>query len=442
MKKLVIILICLVIICGVGLPIANGIIMERAIKSAVEDNNKKMAKAETGFKVKILEYDRGLFSSRIKWSIDDVAGIPGAGSAPIILINQGKHGYLGITSQTDLRENPKYMEWVKTHLDGKDPLSIQSRLSVTGSIDSTIHLDAFSFEENGNKVDVHALDLDVTTGTGFDTVKTKGTWQGFCLGSDLVIGPVSITSDLNKLTEMLWVGENRVSLEKLTIDRGQEKPFVISGLSINSDTRASDDKKALSTTTEFHVDQIELVKKPLSDWAATLKLNNLDTASLDQVMTLYSKIMTRIGQQIEKTGNPLDLQKAMEDEMEKNSSQLMAALSGLLKRGMGIEITKLDIALPMGKIKGDLNISLKQDFDPSNILMFVMEPDQLLAFFNLGAQVTLPPALANNEPRLTQPLFPGMSTGLFVANGDHFSLDLHIKEGKLLLNGNQVVLSQ
>lgn len=66
----------------------------------------------------------------------------------------------------------------------------------------------------------------------------------------------------------------------------------------------------------------------------------------------------------------------------------------------------------------------------------------IFSFFDLDAQLSLPYALAGGIPNLTEPLFPGMATGFFVIKDDLLSLDMHVKEDKLFLNGQQVVLNQ
>ena len=442
MKKLLIILICLAVICAAGLPIANGIIMERTIKSAVEENNNKSTKAGTGFRIKILEYDRGLFSSRVKWCIENPNGFPGSETAQLVLVDQGTHGFFNANSQTSLQENPWYTQWVNTRLNGKDPLSIQTRFSLTGTMDSTIHVNAFSIEDKGKMVDVHALDFNIFTGKGFETLDAKGRWEGLSQGSEFVMGPVTFTSDLYQLTDIIWAGKNTFSLEQLRINDGKSDPVNLSGLTINFDASASEDKTAITMTTDFHVDRIELGGKPLLDWTATFKLKQMDTASVEQFMVLYSDMMTQVGQRLEKTDRtPDDFQDTLKDEMARNTPQLMSALNGLLKKGLGMEITGLDIDLPEGKVTGGLNLRLKKDLAPANLFVFAMQPDMMFSFFDLDAQLSLPYALAGGIPNLTEPLLPGMATGLFVIEGDLLSLDMHIKEEKLFLNGHQVVLN-
>lgn len=193
----------------------------------------------------------------------------------------------------------------------------------------------------------------------------------------------------------------------------------------------------------FHADRIELAEDPLSDWSATFKLNRMDTASIEQFLALYSDMMKHAGQRLEKADENFDaFQQALKAEMARNTPQLMSLLNGLLKKGLGMEITGLNIELPEGKITGNLNLSLKKDLDTSNLLVFAMQPDMIFSFFNLDAQLNLPYALAGAQPNLTTPLLPGMTTGLFVIKDDLMSLDMHIKEDKLFLNGHQVDLNQ
>ncbi|WP_020586152.1 YdgA family protein [Desulfobacter curvatus] len=443
MKKLLIVLICLAVVCAAGLPIANGIIMERTIKSAIEENNNRAAKTGTDFRIKILEYDRGLFSSRVKWCIENPGGFRGKDMAQIVLVNQGTHGFFSVNSQTSLEENPWYMQWVNTHLNGKDPLSIRTRFSLAGTMGSKIHMNAFSIEGKGKTVDFHTLDLDISTGNGFETLDTKGRWEGLSQGGEFVMGPVTFSSDLYQLTDIIWAGENTISLEQLKINDGKSDPVNLSGLTFNFNTSASEDKTTVTMVMDFHVDSIELGGKPLSDWAGTFTVKQIDTASFEQGMALYSGIMTQAGRRFEKTsGNPGDFQKILKDEMARNTPQLMSALNGLLKKGLGIEISGLDIELPEGKLTGSLDLTLKKDLDPSNVLAFAMQPDTMFSYFNLDAQLNMPYALAGGIPNLTRPLFPGMATGFFIIKDDLLSLDMHIKEDKLFLNGNQVVLNQ
>ncbi len=304
-------------------------------------------------------------------------------------------------------------------------------------------MNAFSIEEKGKTIDIHALNFDIASDKGFEAMDAKGEWKGLSQGDELVMGPVTFTSDMHELTDMIWTGKNTFSMAQLKINDGKSDPVNLSGLSVNVGTNASEDKKTVTMVTDFHVDSIELGGKQLSDWTATFKVKQIDTASLEQGIVLYSDMMVKAGQRLEKTGgNPDDFQKILKEEAARNTPQLMSALNGLLKKGLGVEIADLDIALPEGKVAGSLDLNLKKDLDASNIFMFAMQPDMLFSFFNLDAQLHLPYALAGGIPNLTQPLFPGMATGFFVVQDNILALDMHIKEEKLFLNGNQVLLKQ
>ncbi|WP_321494301.1 YdgA family protein [uncultured Desulfobacter sp.] len=443
MKKWLLILIGLAVVCAAGLPIANGIIMEQTVKSVVENNNSKAAKAGTGLKLAILEYDRGLFDSRVKWCVENPSGFPGNDQTRLVFVTRGTHEFFSVDSQTDMKENPWYMQWVNTRLNGQDPLTIQTRFSLAGAMASTIHMNAFVIEDRGKKFDFHPLELEVSMGNGFETLKAQGLWQGASLGSEVVLGPVRFTSDLYPLTDMIWAGKNTFSLEQMKIDDGKSNPVDFSGLSVNFEISAPGDKKTMSMVTDFHVESIELGGKSLADWAGNLKLKHMDTASFDQGMVLYSNLMARTGRRFgEAGGHPGDFQEILKDEMARNTPQLMSVLAGFLKKGLGMEISGLEIDLPEGKVTGGLDLGLKKDLDPSGFFVFAMQPDQIFSFFDLDAQLSLPHALVGSGSNLTDPLFPGMETGLFIIQGDLLSLDVHIREDKLFLNGHQVVLNQ
>ena len=443
MKKLLIALIYLVVVCAAGLPIVNGIIMERTIKSAVAENNKKSAKTGTDLKIEILEYDRGLYSSRVRWRIANPQGFSGGNIGELVLETRGSHGLFSVNAHTNLQENAWYMEWMETRLNGKDPLSIQTRFSIAGTMDSTVQMNAFSIEDKGKQIDFHALDLNISMGKNFKAMDATCKWEGLSQGNEVVMGPVTFTSALYQITDMLWAGKNTVSLTQLKINDGRSDPLNLSGLTTTFETRASEDKKSLTMAMDFHMDHIELGGKALSDWAATLTFKQIDTAALEQGIILYSKMMTQAGQQLESTGgDPGEFQRILKESMARNTPQLMSILKDLLKKDLGMEITGLDIDLPEGKITGNLDINLKKDLDPSNIFVFAMQPDMLFSFFNLDAQLSLPYALGGGIPTLTRPLLPGMATGLFIVKDDALSLEMHIRDEHLFLNGNPVILNQ
>ncbi len=163
--------------------------------------------------------------------------------AQLVMESQGTHGLFGVTSQTDLQENPGYMQWVNTYLNGKDPLSIQTRFSLNGTVGSTIHMNAFSIEEKGKTIDIHALNFDIASDKGFEAMDAKGEWKGLSQGDELVMGPVTFTSDMHELTDMIWTGKNTFSMAQLKINDGKSDPVNLSGLSVNVGTNASEDKK-------------------------------------------------------------------------------------------------------------------------------------------------------------------------------------------------------
>lgn len=436
-----IILICLLGLIAAGLPIANGFIMEHMVTSAVK--NMDQGKKRPGFhhRIKILDYDRGLYSTVITWQIQNQSRFSKNQLPLVVLVDQAKHGWFSIESRTSLEKNPWYADWVDARLNGKDPLDIQTRALVTGKITSKIHMDAFSFEDQGQTVQVQAMDAAISTDKELETLKAKGSWQGASLGQELKLGPVAFESNMHRLTDYIWEGKNTFSLEQLFIDGQNNESLDLKRIFLTSNTTATEDKTRMTMTTGLHADGVTINHTPLSAWNADLKLKQVNIQALEHVMAIYSNIFSKAAQTLERQGNdPSDYQIILKEQMTRNRSRILFALNKLLKKDLGVEVSNLDIELPQGKVTGSLDFTLKKDVNTSGLFMLVMKPEKLIACFSLDAKLKLPTIFANGKTWMTEPLIPGMITGLFIADLDRISSEIQIKKNKLFLNGNEVVL--
>jgi len=61
-------------------------------------------------------------------------------------------------------------------------------------------------------------------------------------------------------------------------------------------------------------------------------------------------------------------------------------------------------------------------------------------FFSLKSDLVLPVELVGENPKLLQPVFPGMKTGLFVRKGEDMIHHAETRTGKLFCNGHEVRL--
>ncbi|WDP84070.1 MAG: DUF945 family protein [Desulfobacter sp.] len=144
MKKGFLVIAVLVLAGIPGMLFFNGILMERTVQKGFQDINQMYSQTGSDLKLAIVEYDRGLFDTRFEWKIDFGSLEPVYGIKDIRFVETASHGFLGITSETSLEKNLWFTDWVNTHLNGKNPLKIQTRYAVSGPIVSTISLDEFS----------------------------------------------------------------------------------------------------------------------------------------------------------------------------------------------------------------------------------------------------------------------------------------------------------
>ena len=436
-----IILICLMGLIAAGLPIANGFIMEHMVTSAVK--NMDQGKKQPGFhhRIKILDYDRSLYSTVITWQIQNQSRFSKNQLPLVVLVDRAKHGWFSIESRTSLEKNPWYADWVETRLNGKDPLDIRTKALVTGKITSKIHMDAFSFEDQGKTVQVQALDAAISTNKELETLKAQGSWQGASLEQELKLGPVVFDSDMHRLTDYLWEGKNTFSLEQLFIDGQNNDSLDLKRISLTSDTTTTEDKTRMTAATGLHAEGVTINHTPLSAWNADLKLKQINIQALEHVMAIYSNIISKAAQVLERQGStPSDYQIFLKEQMARNRSRILFGLNRLLKKDLGVEVSNLDIELPQGKVTGSLDVTLKKNINTSGLFMLVMKPEKLLACFSLDAKLKIPAVFSNGNTWMTDPLIPGMATGLFIADLDRISSKVQIKENKLFLNGNEVVL--
>ena len=138
--------------------------------------------------------------------------------------------------------------------------------------------------------------------------------------------------------------------------------------------------------------------------------------------------------------NPEQLEQAFEQQMGQIGMQLMGPAEKLLRKGLELHITDLHVTLPEGEITGNMRVGLNKDMTFAQFLPLANQPALALQIFSLQSTCNLPQPLLAGDPSLLQPLFPGMQTGVFVANGNRVEHNAVIKDGKLLRNGKEVQL--
>lgn len=441
MKKIMLSFVLILLIAGIGAPIFNGMMIERVIKNAVDNINTRDADTGADITLRIVQYDRNLLSSKIQWEI-----LPGAlgricGIEKVVLIERAKHGILGITFTTSLEENRWFSTLVKNELEGKNPLDIQTRYDVLGTIKSSLTLDGFSIKKGTGRVEVLPAHFFIQSDKAVKNLILKGNWEGIITPEKIKLAGISLESTQDKITPYIWQGKTSISADHISLDDGQK---IIDIEGFTSDTTVAYDKKTNSISLEMAhgITRIKSQGDTGRDFFVRLGINKVDAQGYEEIVKIYSKAVNNtlksIGSQPPFEDMTDYLNARMKKQISRNAPQLITAGEKLLKKGLEIKIADLRAQLPQGKIKGNISLSLNQDMTMIQFIPIAMQPSAALELFSLKSDVCIPHGLWDT-PNLLSPVYPGMQTGLFLKKGDNLIHRAETRGGKLFVNGQEVL---
>lgn len=444
MKKIMLSLVLILLIAGIGAPIFNGMMIERVVKNAVDNINTRYADTGSDIRLRIVQYDRNFLSSKIQWEI-----YPGAlgrvyGIEKVILIERAKHGILGTTSTTSLEKNRWFSTFVKNELEGKNPLDIQTRYDVLGNIKSSLTLDGFSIKKEDELVDILPAHFFIQSDKEVKNLIFKGNWEGIIAPGKIKLAGVSLDSTQDKITSYIWQGKTSISADHISLDDGQNL-FEIAGFT--SDTTVAYDKKTDSISLEMApgITRIKFQGDTGRDLFVRLCINKIDARGYEEIVKIYSRAVNDTIKSIESQQPAEDMtdyiMERMEKQISKTAPQLITACEKLLRKGLEIKIADLRAQLPQGKIKGDISLSLSQDMTMIQFIPIAMQPSAALELFSLKSDICIPHGLTGDNPNLLSPVYPGMQTGLFLKKGDNLIHSAETREGKLFVNGQEVLFN-
>lgn len=441
MKKIVIVLAVLVAAVFAGVPVVNGIIMEKTLKSMVENINGMYDQTGSDLRIDVEEYNRGLADTRVRWRIDlgSLAGVYGV--PEIVLTEHARHGYLGISSEISLRENGWYADWIKRLPGGRDPLKIAARYAVAGPIEAEIALDALPVQAPDAVLKIGGGTIHVSLDRELTAVSTQGRWEGITQDDDNQMGPVDFEAAHTRVTDLVWQGKGTFSVETFKGTEDDGTSMALSGLSAAYDLSADTDHRKMNMGAEITAEGIEFNGRSLSGWALEWGLDNVDIRAYEDLMKIYYQILNaQMARITDPALTPDQAGEMMQKTMARNAPMLIAGLEKLLKKDLTIRLPRLDITLPQGKIDGSFRLGLTQDVTMAQGLALAARPALALEMISLKSELSLPRELAGDRQDLTMPAFPGMKTGLFVDEGARLTHRAETRENRLYLNGQEVVL--
>ena len=440
MKKAVVAILVLIIGVVLAVPFAGGLILEKTIRNAFDEVNGIYAETGTGYSLEIIDYDRGYLSSVIHWKVD--LGILKSiyPVEEVVFVDHARHGFTGVTSATSLEKNPWYADFVEQRLQGRDPLHITTRYRLSGSIESTVALDPFSFALDGETLDVSGGSMVMTTDRNLENFTSAGTWDGLSAGKTMTIGKTIMASTLKRVSPYIWAGNIGYQMRRIDV-RDKTTPFELVDLQGDYTLSVSDDRTKSAMDARFSLGGMTAGNKTIGKASLRVAVSGLDTEGYEAFMKQYTRSIGEVlgGVAAMDKGSQAD-QEAVKRQVAMLGFQMMAAYEKLLKQGLEVRISNLAVKLPEGDISGSLTLRLLKDMTFVQFAPVAAQPDLLFGIFYLKSDLSLPAGLVGENPKLLTPAFPGMQTGLFVNNGGNLVHRAETVDGKLILNGVEVAL--
>lgn len=432
-----IILACLLLSAGLGFPFFKGIFLERAVRQSIDELKQDYSEGAHGAKIEILAWDKGWKTSTIKWRVQSAALTAASGIDHLILVDRVDHGYSPkIISSTDFTKNAWYKNGMDRYLDGKNPLTVQTVYTLAGDIRSKVNIKAFTIIRDTDAIAVMSGSAVVQWQQEKKRLNVQLLWDGFKIDGKLELGMVKFTAGVAKTDRLIWEGTNDLSIDSAILTQ-DDRSRSFEKLSARYTISYNETNSTVSIHAKAGVDLLASGREDIRDMGVTLELKNLDSRALEQIVKSnrmeasdWAAILSRYKGPDQVVQHRIEgLRKALTDNWEL-----------FLKKGCEVQIKGLTATLVEGNISADLSLGLKKSMTLTGFLPVLLQPSRITDIFALSSRVKIPYQLVGYRPYLLEPFWDLMPTGLFVGKGPDLVHQAQIRDGKLFLNQQEVVL--
>ena len=440
MKKISIAVVVVFAVAALAAPFGCGVVMERMVRQAFDNMNKRYADTGHDVSAEIVRFDRGYTSSEIEWKIKFGRLKALYNVDEVVFIDRAEHGFGGIVSKTSLEKNPWYTDFVKNKLAGKDPLQISTNYKFSGGIETSVAVDAFTLQVENQTIAVKPGRVVVAGDKDFKQFTSDGTWEGMAVAEQFSLGGAALKSSLTMMSSFIWDGNVTMTLQNAHFQEGGEN-VDLTNMKLEYFLHFDKEANKLSAKAEYGVEGLQAGPDKVSNVFARLGINGVDAKGYEEFMKLYTATVSSILGDINNAKNdPEKMKQVLESKMTAVGFQLVAAGEKLLTKGLELQISDLHLQLPDGEIKGDITVSLLKDMTFAQFIPVAGQPALALDIIALKSNASLPEKLVGDAPMLFAPMYPGMQSGIFVKESPNVLHTAETKDGKLFLNGKEVLL--
>jgi len=250
-----------------------------------------------------------------------------------------------------------------------------------------------------------------------------------------------VNSKLEKFSTIIWAGDTTLVTKKIK-GKNAKNQFELSNVKCDYSMDVEKTGNALSFSVGYGIDNIVVDQNQIKDASIRIGINRINIEGYRESFKIGSLVMKNTMNKMPEV-SPQDneeAKKAAEKLMASLGLQMIPVYEKLLKQGLEIQISDLKAQLSQGQIKGDITLGLRKDMTLAQFFPIMIQPGLILDVFSLKSNVSLPYELIADKKNLLHPIFPGMQTGLFVKKGNNLIHSAETRNGKLLLNGQEVKL--
>lgn len=438
MKKNIVIAALLIFLIVAGMPVLNGMIMEKRLGQYFEELNQREMRSGSGTQFEIIRYDRYVFSSEIEWKIISGAFKHTLGIDELVFFDRVKHGMTGISTDTSLEKNPWFSDFVEGTLNGKNPLSVKTRFHLYGKMTSTLLFDGVSFTNNADRVDVRPGQATLSIDWRKDRILSKINFEGLNMAGRIIFDGLSCESGLERVSQNIQAGKASFFLKKFLLsDQGQTR--VVSNMGVDYELVYHPDKSAVSIKMQSRLASFQSGAHEIKNASAGFDINQMDAGGYEDLIIFFQDSLAKITRTDPFSAQDIDaIRQTLEGQVREKGIEWVRICGKLLKKGLEIEVSNLKARMPEGDIKADARIRLEKDLPLAGILSLLISPAKALGYIFIDSHIILPKNPDMDDRMLLSPLYPGMSTGLFIMEADHLSHTAQTRDEKLFLNGKEV----
>ncbi len=425
-KSVIVVILALVVI----LLLSPGIV-GRIAEQTVDENVNRAADQSDTLMVTSSGFERGWFSSEgehrielseggIRDTLTAAAGLPDDTDLPVLIVKTHiDHGLIPVTSmgRDEGSLAPGLGSAVSTlSIEMQDggsvdvPGTIFSRVALDGDLESRYVLEAGTADVDSNAVTWQAVSIELVA----DATGASYSIDGEALGVEavdgadrLTLGPMEFAGEFAPSAYGFMTGNMTMSMESVVVDTNGNKVANVLGLSGSGSTEIDDDRAIGDLA--IHFDTFTVPN--YGDVALTTAVSsNLDAAALGQ--------LARTADRLSAGTDPMDAQAAMLEDLQ-----------AMVAAGFKIDVSQLDITVPMGGVRTVIHLSAPPvdaaSFEWTSLLL------NLKASMDVRVSSELVEFATSMDPKAGMML----AGGYLRRDGEDYVMEARMEKGLLTING-------